>query len=256
MATTTNFGWSTPDDSSAVKDGASAIRSLGTAVDTTMQTMVPKSAITAKGDLIVGTSAGAYVAQGVGANGTVLTANSAQADGVEWAAPSSGGMTLLGSAVNISGTSTVSFNSIDQSYVDLYVYITGLQNLTTNMSVNMTLNNNSTNANYTNQYLTWISSNPTGSTTTTIPFLTPATNFLNPDGRFSAQFFIHIKRYASASSRATFYDFQGLYNGNAVLGYGAFSANSNNASNTAITSVQFNASQTITSGSIFLYGVR
>lgn len=35
MATTTNNGWSTPDDTAYVKDGASAIRTLGSAIDTT-----------------------------------------------------------------------------------------------------------------------------------------------------------------------------------------------------------------------------
>ena len=38
MATTTNYAWTTPDDSSLVKDGASAIRALGTAIDTSMNT--------------------------------------------------------------------------------------------------------------------------------------------------------------------------------------------------------------------------
>jgi hypothetical protein len=38
MATTTNFGWTTPDDSSLVKDGAAAIRTLGQAIDTTANT--------------------------------------------------------------------------------------------------------------------------------------------------------------------------------------------------------------------------
>jgi len=38
MATTTNYGWTTPDDTSLVKDGASAIRSLGTAIDTSLNT--------------------------------------------------------------------------------------------------------------------------------------------------------------------------------------------------------------------------
>jgi hypothetical protein len=37
MATTTNFGWSTPDDTALVKNGASAIRTLGSSADTTMQ---------------------------------------------------------------------------------------------------------------------------------------------------------------------------------------------------------------------------
>jgi hypothetical protein len=35
MATTTNYSWTTPDDTALVKDGAAAIRSLGTAIDTT-----------------------------------------------------------------------------------------------------------------------------------------------------------------------------------------------------------------------------
>jgi hypothetical protein len=36
MATTTNYGWTTPDNTDLVKDGASAIRSLGSAIDTSL----------------------------------------------------------------------------------------------------------------------------------------------------------------------------------------------------------------------------
>ena len=36
MATTTNYGWSTPDDTGYVKDGALNIRTLGSAIDTTL----------------------------------------------------------------------------------------------------------------------------------------------------------------------------------------------------------------------------
>ena len=36
MATTTNFGWTTPDNTGYVKDGALAIRTLGSAIDTSM----------------------------------------------------------------------------------------------------------------------------------------------------------------------------------------------------------------------------
>lgn len=39
MATTSIFGWTTPDDTALVKDGAAAIRSLGTAVDTSTGTV-------------------------------------------------------------------------------------------------------------------------------------------------------------------------------------------------------------------------
>jgi len=34
MATTTNFGWETPDDTDLVKDGALAMRTLGNSIDT------------------------------------------------------------------------------------------------------------------------------------------------------------------------------------------------------------------------------
>ena len=36
MATTTAFGWETPDDTDLVKDGAAAIRTLGSSIDTSM----------------------------------------------------------------------------------------------------------------------------------------------------------------------------------------------------------------------------
>ena len=39
MATTTNYGWTTPDDTALVKDGAAAIRTLGSSVDTTTKNL-------------------------------------------------------------------------------------------------------------------------------------------------------------------------------------------------------------------------
>lgn len=45
---------------------------------------VKPSDYSAKGVILVGTGSGTFVAQTVGTNGQVLTANSAQADGVEW----------------------------------------------------------------------------------------------------------------------------------------------------------------------------
>lgn len=37
MATTTNYNWPTPDDTALVKNGASAIRTLGSSADSTVQ---------------------------------------------------------------------------------------------------------------------------------------------------------------------------------------------------------------------------
>jgi hypothetical protein len=95
-------------------------------------TAINPSTITAKGDLIVGTGSGTFTAQGVGANGTVLTANSAQADGVEWAAlPASGGMTVITSGSVPTGTSTFTISSIPSTYTDLRVVFFNLTRVTT-----------------------------------------------------------------------------------------------------------------------------
>jgi hypothetical protein len=45
MATTTNYGWTTPDDTGLVKDGASAIRTLGSSVDTTTKALNPSTTL-------------------------------------------------------------------------------------------------------------------------------------------------------------------------------------------------------------------
>jgi len=93
MATTTNYGWTTPDDTALVKDGASAIRSLGSAIDTTVfnnaGAAIAKTIVDAKGDIIAATAADTVSRLAVGANDTVLTADSSTATGLKWAAPAS-----------------------------------------------------------------------------------------------------------------------------------------------------------------------
>ena len=83
--------------------------------------VVNNTLVDAKGDIITATAADTPARLAVGANGTVLTAASGQATGLEWATPSSGGMTLL-STTNLTGTS-VTISSISQSYNDLYIVI-------------------------------------------------------------------------------------------------------------------------------------
>ena len=124
MATTTpNFGWSVPTSTDLVKDGATAIETLGDAIDaslldlkggtsgqvlaknsgtdmdfvwvTTDDTNAIQNAIVdAKGDLIAATAADTPARLAVGTNGHVLTADSTEATGIKWAAPASGGKVL------------------------------------------------------------------------------------------------------------------------------------------------------------------
>ena len=71
MATTTNYGWTTPDDTALVKDGAAAIRSLGTSVDTTTKNLNPETTL---GDIAYRSStANVKTRLGIGSTGQVLT---------------------------------------------------------------------------------------------------------------------------------------------------------------------------------------
>jgi hypothetical protein len=100
MATTTNYGWTTPDDTALVKDGASAIRTLGSSVDTTTKNLNPSTTL---GDIEYRSStANTNTRLGIGSTGNVLTV----AGGVPtWAAPAGGGKVLQ--VVNANTTTTV-----------------------------------------------------------------------------------------------------------------------------------------------------
>ena len=130
--TTPNFGWSVPVSTDLVKDGATAIELLGDSIDTslvdlkggttgqvltkasgtdldfTFTTPTDQIPLTTKGDLLTFDTADARL--GVGANGTVLTADSAEATGLKWVAPASAS-TFVGASVTKSAAQTISNNT-------------------------------------------------------------------------------------------------------------------------------------------------
>jgi hypothetical protein len=85
-ATTSGLEWGTVDADIEGVTAGTGISGGGTSGTVTITNSMA-TAIAAKGDLIVGTGSQTFVSQSVGANGTVLTANSAEADGVEWTSP-------------------------------------------------------------------------------------------------------------------------------------------------------------------------
>jgi len=82
MANTTNYNWETPDDTDLVKDGAAAIRTLGSSIDTTTKNLNPE---TTTGALAYRSStANVNTALTIGTNGQLLRVNSG-ATAPEWA---------------------------------------------------------------------------------------------------------------------------------------------------------------------------
>jgi hypothetical protein len=89
MANTTNFGWETPDDTDLVKDGAAAMRTLGSAIDTSM------------GDLKGGTS------------GQILAKNSNTDMDFIWVANDVGDITAVTAGTGLSGGGTSGAVTLD-----------------------------------------------------------------------------------------------------------------------------------------------
>ena len=140
MATTTNYGWTTPDDTALVKDGASAIRSLGTSVDTTTKALNPSTTL---GDIEYRSStANTNTRLGIGTTGQVLTVAggvpswaTAGATGSNWSLLNAGGTALTGAAtITVSGIS-----SADQ----IMVIVRGASAANTGVSISLRFNTDS-----------------------------------------------------------------------------------------------------------------
>jgi hypothetical protein len=119
MATTTpNYGWTVPTSTDLVKDGATAIETLGDAVDATVfsnaNAAIAKTIVDAKGDIIAATAADTVSRLAVGANDTVLTADSTTATGLKWAtAASMSNWTLLNAGgTALTGATTITVSSL------------------------------------------------------------------------------------------------------------------------------------------------
>jgi hypothetical protein len=129
MATTTNYGWTTPDDTSLVKDGAAAIRTLGSAIDTSLV------------DLRGGTT------------GQILKkASNTQMD-FEWGAASSG-LTVI----NTTSFSAVSSQSINDVFSATYASYKIITNITTSdaapsLQFRLRVSGTDTTSGYRSQYL-------------------------------------------------------------------------------------------------------
>jgi len=137
MATTTNYSWVTPDDTALVKDGAAAIRTLGSSIDTTTKALNPSTTL---GDIEYrSATANTNTRLAIGTSGQVLTVNGSGVPA--WTTSSSGGMTLL-STTSLSGSASVTISSISQSYNEIQIWCDGMKS--TDNNIDMRVNGLST----------------------------------------------------------------------------------------------------------------
>jgi hypothetical protein len=208
------------------------------------------TAIDAKGDLIAGTADDTFSALAVGADGTVLTADSAEATGLKWAAVA-GGMTLL-STTTLSGASTT-ISSISQDYTNLYIVGKGL-NQGANASYFFRLNGNDTAADYSSHILFCTVSG------------SPVVDFVDDNNGAFGQlgtrtswngqgyFQMTINRYTETENKLISSDFRVHLASSpdvkrSFVGLTAFN------STTAISSIKFVAGSGSHDGTVYIYGV-
>ena len=126
------------------------------ALQTQINAQIPKSLVTTKGDLIVATGSATVVRQGIGTNGQVLTADSAEADGLKWATPetTASGLTLVGQSTFSAQTSVV-FNNVFSSTYQNYLIVGRITGTATSIGWRLRASGtNATASNYTYQSFT------------------------------------------------------------------------------------------------------
>ena len=242
MATTTNYGWTTPDDTALVKDGAAAIRTLGSSVDTTVKNLNPETTL---GDIRYRSStSNVNTRLGIGTAGQVLSVSG----GVPaWTTPASGGMTLI-STTTLTGA-TVTLSSIPSGYNSLRIFVRNYKPSVDTEYTYMRVNNESGTF-----YREFTASSDNNAPNNTDTGLILARN----DNSVSDSFYvIDIPDYANATT-FKFLDVVGLStNPTTTANINFKRVYSVYYKTTAITQLDFIvASGTFTSGTVLLYGVK
>jgi len=213
------------------------------------------TAIDAKGDLVPGTGADTFARLAVGANDTVLTADSSTATGLKWATPSSGGMTLI-STTTLSGSSTT-LSSIPGTYTNLFLYIKNFVPSSVG-KFRIYFNGSFNNSDY--SYVVQTTTANSGSSATPSFTYYSRAGYIEPAADssidYAQQIMMNLQQYVSAGQPAPLFDIihGGSINGlNQQVGriYGSEMAA------TTVTSITIACSAgTFSAGQALLYGVK
>jgi hypothetical protein len=244
MATTTNYSWSTPDDTDLVKDGAAAIRTLGSSIDTTTKALNPSTTL---GDIEYRSStANTNTRLAIGSTNQVLTVSG----GVPtWATPSAaGGLTEIGT---IDFSTATSFTSIPSTYVNLFVVVKGF-GTTTSDNPRVRFNNDS-GSNYSRTGIFGNASTNGAEASINVNQLNLSFQAGVPTSANNI-FVLNIYDYKNTTSHKLFDMTEKFNNGGGTDYFGFFSGYYKSTS--AITSLDFSALSGTLQGSATLYGVK
>lgn len=206
---------------------------------------------TAKGSLISASAANTPSRLTVGANDTVLTADSTTATGLKWATVSAGGMTLL-STTTLSGASTT-ISSISGSYTNLQIFIYGMTNNTAQGQFKLTFNALGNNNNYTILQFTNNATLATQINQNDAIYFTYSSDNISRNYANNA-FSLTVNNYASSTAMKS-YSINGYYMGN------SFNQGVNGGGGLNITSavnqiVLSNTGGNFSAGTCLIYGVK
>lgn len=139
-----DFTWVNGGDITEVAAGV-GISGGGTSGSVTITNSMA-TAIDAKGDLVAGTGADTFSRLAVGANNTVLTADSTTATGLKWATPAGGSnWTLLNAGgTALTGAATITVSGISNQS-KIFVYVTEMSSASASSLFRLRLNNDSAN---------------------------------------------------------------------------------------------------------------
>jgi hypothetical protein len=247
-----------PTSTDLVTDLPADFEVFGQAVDTQMKTnadaATQKATLTTKGDIYAASAGSTPARLAVGANDTVLTADSTTATGLKWATPASGGMTLI-STTALSGTS-VTLSSIPQTYQKLVMYISGATNTVAGSQILSLRINGVTTASY--AYSAVVAGTATVTTNpdyTSIRMNGPTVNYSDLKNNLC----VEIDNYYYGKTNAVKY-YGSLESGGSpefVTGVGGINDyDANNAAVTSLTILDSYGSRTFNGGTIYLYGVK
>jgi hypothetical protein len=210
MASTPIYNWPTPDNTDLVKNGALAIRTLGDAIDTTVDTMIPETIFAAKGDLLGASANDTPAVLTVGANGETLVADSSTSTGLKWAIPA---MTLIkrASFSAVANTGTTFDDVFSSTYKSYQIVLESFAAATNTDEVHLQFRYagpTTDNANYFGNMLSVIYSN---TTTTNSNYSSVGQMVISPDAGSTTQtgagnIFVNgvgVNDYAKATSTYT-----------------------------------------------------